>query len=72
MAVEVATSPGFEVVGVPTVLFTEPHDFSNDHNWDVLPDGRFVMVRNNPNIGHEVRLLFSWLDQLTSNTTPDP
>lgn len=72
MAVEVETSPGFAVTSAPTVLFNEPYDFSNDQNWDVLPDGRFVMVRSNPNIGHEVRLLFNWLDPLIANTTPQP
>jgi hypothetical protein len=49
-------------------LFTESYDFINDRNWDVLPDGRLVMIRSNPYIGREVRIWRDWLGRLGGGT----
>jgi eukaryotic-like serine/threonine-protein kinase len=65
-AASVQTAPTFELLSAPQPLFSGPFDFSNDRNWDVLPDGRFVMVRSDPNVGREVRVVLSW-----SAATPD-
>ncbi|MDH3272336.1 MAG: protein kinase [Gemmatimonadota bacterium] len=63
MAVSVRPTATFDVTGTPVRLFAETYDFTNDQNWDVLPDGRFVMIRSNPNIGREIRFLANWLDE---------
>ena len=59
--VTVRTEPDFAVTGTPTRLFTASIDPANNNNWDVLPDGRFVVVQNAPNVGREVRIMFDWL-----------
>jgi eukaryotic-like serine/threonine-protein kinase len=61
-SVRVRTTTRFEVVGPPQVLFSEDYDFSNDSNWDVLPDGRFVMIRSSPGVGREIRVISNWLN----------
>jgi hypothetical protein len=62
MAVRVRTQPRFEVLGAPEELFSGDYDFSNDANWDVLPDGRFVMIRGSPGVRREIRVRMNWLD----------
>ena len=62
--IDVRTLPDFQVTGVPQLLFSEPYDFSNDNNWDLLPDGRFVMVKSNPNVRREIRLVVNFHEEL--------
>jgi hypothetical protein len=54
---DVLAGPEFRITGGPEVLFSGPYDFSNDNNWDLLPDGRFVMVKSDPNVRREIRLV---------------
>lgn len=62
LSVAVRSIPSFEVVGSPQLLFAEDYDFANDRNWDVLPDGRFVMIRSSPGVGREIRVISNWLN----------
>ena len=62
--IDVRTLPDFQVTGVPQLLFSGPYDFSNDNNWDLLPDGRFVMVKSNPNVRREIRLVVNFHEEL--------
>jgi dipeptidyl aminopeptidase/acylaminoacyl peptidase len=63
----VRTTPTFEVLTTPSPLFPAPYDFSNDNNWDVLPDGRFLMIRGNPDVGREIRVMTGWIDRVVAN-----
>jgi serine/threonine-protein kinase len=58
-AVKVRTSPTFEITSAVEPLFTEMYDFTNDDNWDVLPNGRFLMVKGGPNQGREIRFVLN-------------
>ncbi|MDX1450837.1 MAG: hypothetical protein R3246_17435, partial [Acidimicrobiia bacterium] len=60
MAVRVRTGPEFAVISEPEVLFTGVSDPTNDQNWDVMPDGRFVLIRNHPSVGREIRIMKDW------------
>jgi hypothetical protein len=62
LSVPVRTTPTFEVRGSPQRLFAEDYDFANGRNWDVLPDGRFVMIRGSPGVGREIRVISNWLN----------
>jgi hypothetical protein len=59
----VRTKPTFAPAGALEAVFSAPYDYSNPHNWDVLPDGRFLMVKSSPAVGREIRFVFNWLDQ---------
>ena len=61
LSVSVRTKPRFEVSGSPEVLFSGDYDFSNPRNWDVMPDGRLVMIRSSPGVRREIRILSGWL-----------
>jgi serine/threonine-protein kinase len=61
LSVKTRTTPTFEFASAVD-LFTAPYDFSSVFNWDVLPDGRFVMVKSNPRIGREIRLVFNGIE----------
>jgi Tol biopolymer transport system component len=67
VAVPVRTDPTFDITGPAEVLFDEPYDFINDHNWDVMPGDRFLMIRSGPNIGREVRIMTGWLERLAGS-----
>jgi serine/threonine-protein kinase len=60
-SVPVKTRPRFEVLGAPKMLFSGDYDFSNPRNWDVMPDGRLVMIRSSPGVRREIRILSGWL-----------
>ncbi|MEO6528222.1 MAG: protein kinase [Gemmatimonadaceae bacterium] len=51
--------------GAPHVLFTGAFDFSQDRNWTSSPDGSFIMVKADPTMGREVRVVFNWFDELS-------
>ena len=61
LSVSMRTKPRFEVSGSPELLFSGDYDFSNPRNWDVMPDGRFVMIRSSPGVRREIRILSGWL-----------
>lgn len=64
VAARVSTSPSFSVVGTPEMLFEVGFDFTQDHNWDVGPDDRFLMVRGDPASGTSLRVVFNWFTEL--------
>jgi hypothetical protein len=63
-AVEVRTSPAL-TVGAPQVLFvTDQYDFSQTTNWDVGPDGRFVMVKGDPSALRRLQVVLNWFQEV--------
>jgi Tol biopolymer transport system component len=60
MAVAVRTVPMFETAGEPRELFSGPYDFTQDDNWDVAPDGRFVMVKGDPDVTGRFLVVLNW------------
>jgi serine/threonine-protein kinase len=64
MAVPVRTRPPFSAK--PQRLFGGDYDFLQDDNWDVGPDGRFLVVRGDPNAGTQFLVVINWLDELRS------
>ena len=64
VAVRISTSPTFRVVGQPETLFEAGHDFTQDRNWDVGPDDRFLMVRADPASGTSLRVVFNWFEEV--------
>ncbi|MEP6764067.1 MAG: protein kinase [Gemmatimonadaceae bacterium] len=52
------------VFGAPQVLFSGAYDFSQDRNWTVTPDGRFIMIKADPMMGRQLRVAFNWFDEL--------
>ena len=64
MVVPVRTHPAFS--GKPQRLFGGGYDFLQDDNWDVGPDGRFLMVKADPNAGTQFLVVLNWLDELRS------
>jgi serine/threonine-protein kinase len=64
MVVPVRADARFEVLGLPVEVFTRDYDFSNDRNWDVMPDGRFLMIRSSPGVGREIRVLTNWVGRV--------
>jgi hypothetical protein len=64
MAARISTGPSFRVIGRPEMLFETGHDFTQDRNWDVGPDGRFLMVRADPASGTSLRVVFNWFEEV--------
>ena len=64
LAVEVSTSPTFSS-GPPRELFdARGYDFSQFINWDVGPDGRFVMVKSDPSRLRQLQIVQNWFEEL--------
>lgn len=63
MSVRVRTRPTFAVAGPPEVLFSGAFDFTQTNNWDVMPDGGFVMVRAST-VAAQIRVVFNWFTEL--------
>lgn len=61
LSVPVKARSGFEVLGPPKMLFSGDYDFSSQANWDVMPDGRLVMIRSSPGVRREIRILSGWM-----------
>jgi serine/threonine-protein kinase len=54
------------VFGKPTALFTDDYDFGSGAsvaNYDVTPDGRFIMIRRGAN-GGKLRVIVNWTEEL--------
>jgi len=62
MAVSARTQPPFSAR--PRQLFSGSFDFLQDDNWDVGPDGRFLMIRSDPNAGTQFLVVLNWFDEL--------
>jgi eukaryotic-like serine/threonine-protein kinase len=67
-AVSVDTTHGF-VAGKPALLFERPYfaDFDNGFDYDVAPDGRFLMIKPSEEEQAPPRLhvVANWVDELT-------
>ena len=54
------------VFGKPTVLFADDYEFGGGvsiANYDVMPDGRFIMIRRGSN-GGKLRVVINWTEEL--------
>jgi hypothetical protein len=66
VAVTVDASGAEPAFGKPTVLFADDYDFGRGisiANYDVMPDGRFVMLRRGAN-GGKLRVVVNWTEEL--------
>ena len=66
VAVPISTSGQEPVFGKPVALFADEYDFGqgvSNPNYDVTPDGRFVMLRRGPN-GGKLRVVVNWTEEL--------
>ncbi len=57
-------------IGEPTTVADGDYDFSQTNNWDVARDGSLVLVRSDPPIGSQVRLLLNWDPAATMRALP--
>ena len=64
VSVPLRTGRTVEVTGRPDSLFTGPYLFGQYDNWDVLPDGRFLMVRGDPSFGRQIEVVVNWFEDL--------
>ncbi len=55
---------GSSVAQRPTELFSGPYDFTQGVNWDVAPDGRFLMVKADRATTRQFRVVLNWFDEL--------
>lgn len=72
MVVPVRSTPRFEVTGPSSALFSGDYDFSNERNWDVLPDGRFIMIKSSPGVRREIRVMTNWIQNVDFGASPAP
>jgi len=66
VAVPMSASGAEPVFGKPTALFADEYDFGRNvsiANYDVTPDGRFIMLRRGPN-GGNLRAVVNWTEEL--------
>ncbi len=52
--------------GKPTALFADDYQFGagvSIPNYDLTPDGRFIMIRRGPNDG-KLRIVLNWTEEL--------
>ena len=66
VAVPISTSGAEPAFGKPVALFADEYDFGqgiSNPNYDVTPDGRFVMLRRGPN-GGKMRVVVHWTEEL--------
>ena len=66
VAATLDASRGDPVFGKPTTLFADDYDFgagASIANYDVTPDGRFIMIRRGTN-GGKLRVIINWTEEL--------
>jgi Tol biopolymer transport system component len=66
VAVPIDASGAEPVFGKPTALFADEYDFGQGitiANYDVTPDGRFIMLRRGPN-GGKLHAVVNWTEEL--------
>jgi serine/threonine-protein kinase len=63
MAVGVRGDSTF-AAGRPQALFTVPFDVTQVGNWDVGPDGRFIVVRGDPATTRQFQVVLNWFEEL--------
>ena len=64
MHVSIRTVPTYETLGLPQELFAGTFDFSQENNWDVGRDGRFLMIRGDARTRAGFLLVTNWFDEL--------
>ena len=76
MAVTIATEPALSP-GNPTLLFADPYRSGRDEegnpgsNYDVTPDGRFVMIRGKESSrATQIQIVLNWFEELDRFRTP--
>jgi len=66
VAVPISAAGAEPVFGKPKALFADEYDFGQGisiANYDVTPDGRFIMLRRGPN-GGKLRVVVHWSEEL--------
>ena len=66
VAVALDASGAEPVFGTPTALFADDDEFgagASIANYDVTPDGRFIMIRRGPN-GGKLSVVLNWTEEL--------
>jgi Tol biopolymer transport system component len=66
VAVPMDASGAEPAFGKPTALFADEYDFGQGisiANYDVAPDGRFIMLRRGAN-GGKLRIVVNWTEEL--------
>ena len=63
-----ASRPG--AFGAPRVLFSGAFDYSQERNWTPSPDGGFVMIKADPTMGRQLRVVFNWFEELDGESKP--
>jgi WD40-like Beta Propeller Repeat len=64
VSVPLRTGRSIEVAGRPDSLFTGPYLFEQGDNWDVLPDGRFLVIQGDPSVGRQIEVVTNWFEEL--------
>ena len=66
MVVDVNTGDTFER-GTPRPLFPDRYHFTLSRNWDLAPDGRFLMITQGgaPTASPEIVVVENWFEELT-------
>ncbi len=64
MRVDVRLRPGFETAGRPRELFSRAYDFTQERNWDLSRDGRFIFVRADPRNAGRLQVVANWFTEL--------
>ncbi len=72
LAVPVEIREDTFVPGAPEVLFDGPFDTTQDHNFDVFPDGEsFVMVEADPDARpSRINIVLNWFEELKERVPP--
>jgi Tol biopolymer transport system component len=65
-AARVRTGSNFEAEAHTMLFDAARYDFSQVRNWDVGPDGRFVMVKGDPSGLSRLRIVQNWFEELRS------
>ncbi|HET9797462.1 MAG TPA: hypothetical protein VFP90_05720, partial [Gemmatimonadaceae bacterium] len=63
-----ASGPG--AFGAQRVLFSGAFDYSQDRNWTPSSDGGFVMIKADPTMGRQLRVVFNWFEELNRESKP--
>ena len=76
MAVSIQAEPGFATRGTPEVLFDRSAFFTPNRitaNYDVAPDGRFLMIRaeGQASDSRRINVVLNWFQELTERVPVD-
>ena len=65
-----ARNPVSGAFSAPRGLFSGSFDFSQERNWALSPDGSFIMIKADPTMGRQLRVVFNWFDELADRSNP--